>query len=1139
MNKVVIILVIFVIALAIFNTVAYQIWQEQVEEDAWYLTDASVAFFPVLASFIILFNTMIPLSLYVSLEIVKLCQMFLLNDIQMYDESSDTPMEARTSTINEELGQVDYIFTDKTGTLTNNTMLFKKMSAGGIAWYHDIELHERELEVTKQRPMIPTRRSKGKKPTPPRSRNSIPEEMSAPDVGETNASYSKAGKDFERLHRNSSHLGENVYFQRSTADLLRFIRSRPYSPLARRLRLFLLSIALCHTCFAERTSNGSIEYQAASPDELALVRAAQELGFVMIDRQKGRIMINSFASENDDASVPEVYQILDVLEFSSSRKRMSIVVRMPDQRICIFCKGADSTVSRLLRLGQLAVSKSVEVEKQANDRRSMEAQQIIRRKSEAQSRKDSFTRKSMSIHRSSLGGVARPSMTARRLQPIRDEVDNWLRDRETDVVTSPTDVDANFYSPRASAHLDRSKQPRSSVDHRYSLQDYEEGEVIEEALSKDDAALFEKSFQHINEFSAAGLRTLLYGYRYLEEDEYTMWKKIHLDASTSIVNREDAIEKAASMVERDFEFGGITAIEDRLQDGVPEAIDKLQRAKIKLWMLTGDKRETAVNIGHSCHLIKDYSSITVLDHELGDVSQRIAATTLHMSNEIVAHSVIVVDGATLSKIMALDSLRKLFLSLTIMVDTVVCCRASPSQKASLVSSVRHKVKGSVTLAIGDGANDIAMIQEAAIGIGITGKEGLQAANSSDYSIAQFRFLTKLLLCHGHWNYLRTCKYTLGTLWKEQMFYLTQALYQRYAGYTGTSLYESWSLSMFNTLFTSLPVIFMGIFEQDLPASTLLAVPELYHSLGHGNKGFNIKIYLTWVAMAASQAMIIFFIMLSLYGQTIFTMDNGLYAMGDLTFTACIVIIATKMQFWEIQNKTITCVLSMFISIGGWFLWNIILASRYHNNVVYNVKDGFFDRFGRNPSWWSTLILVVTACWALEVGVKATKIVCVPSDADSFRELGKDPVIKERFEKAAAVGLAADATFDGLEDQSENGLQPVRTAEEDREREEQVEEILKRRQHNRVVSGTSHELEPIDTGMQLRQRQHSEPSAAPSQEHKVSFATLEREIHNEDDDDLDKNRLKDKPRRRSTDVQGLLRRGFGSIRRSLDAVSPST
>lgn len=123
-NKIVIIIVVFVITLAVFNTVAYRIWRNQTERRSWYLSGSSVAFFPVFASYVIMyetpdassvtrlinnrFNTLIPLSLYVSLEVIKLAQMFLLNDIDMYDEKTDTPMEARTSTINEDCGQVKY-----------------------------------------------------------------------------------------------------------------------------------------------------------------------------------------------------------------------------------------------------------------------------------------------------------------------------------------------------------------------------------------------------------------------------------------------------------------------------------------------------------------------------------------------------------------------------------------------------------------------------------------------------------------------------------------------------------------------------------------------------------------------------------------------------------------------------------------------------------------------------------------------------------------------------------------------------------------------------------------------------------------------------------------------------------------------
>ena len=911
---------------------------------------------------------------------------------------------------------------------------------------------------------------------------------------------------------------------------------RPHTLFAIKVRFFLLSLALCHTCIPEKKGDDEIEYQAASPDEQALVRAAKELGYMVTDRQNGTITIKTFPSGQESTPVLETYQILDVIEFSSTRKRMTIIVRMPNQNICIFCKGADSTLMHLLRLSGLAVAKAVEIEQKVSNRRSLEAQEAIRRASEALS-PVSQSRKSMnmSIHRPSLGGNPRLSMASKRLEPIRDEIDHWLRDRETDVHMSPLDNDSIFYSPRPSAHFGP-RQAHASLDGRPSYQGDDRDELVEEALVVDDAAVFERCFQHINDFATEGLRTLLYGYRYMEEDEYKDWKKIYMDASTSLVNRQEMIEKAGVMVERDLELAGATAIEDKLQDGVPEAIDKLRRAKIKLWMLTGDKRETAINIGHSCRLIKDYSTITVLDEDLGDVSQRIAAATLDMNNGTIAHSVVVVDGHTLSQITANEPLRKLFLSLAILVDTVICCRASPSQKASLVSSIRHKVKNAITLAIGDGANDIAMIQEAHVGIGITGKEGLQAARTSDYSIAQFRFLTKLLLVHGRWNYIRTCKYTLGTFWKEMLFYLTQALYQRYAGYTGTSLYESWSLSMFNTLFTSLPVIFLGIFEQDLRASTLMAVPELYHSLGHLNNGFKIKIYLGWVALAAFQAVIVFFLMLGLYGQALFTLDNGLYAMGDLTFTTCIIVIASKIQFWEIHNKTYTCAIAMFLSIGGWFLWNIILTTNYSNNVIYDVKDGFLDRFGRNPLWWLTLILIVAACWALEIGVKVVKQAWMPSEADVFRELQKDPLIRKRFEQAACMGTANPVDLSsgrsGLEE-ADVPLKPIRTAEEDRQREGEVQAMLDRPRHSRATSGANHEFERAASGT-VRQRKHSE-SGGKAHENKVSFVVDTREEDVSDDSDESDANGKKKPKRRSTDVQDLLKRGFGSVRRSLDVV----
>ncbi|KAL8860010.1 MAG: hypothetical protein Q9178_003559 [Gyalolechia marmorata] len=1107
-NKVVVITVLFVLALAIFNTVAYQIWRDSTEEKSWYLVDASVGFFPILASFIILFNTMIPLSLYVSLEIVKLFQMILMNDIEMYDEDSNTPMEARTSTINEELGQISYIFSDKTGTLTNNSMRFRKMSVAGTAWLHDFDLSPtNSIASTSLTTTIPQSVSKGKGPmrrgtlpsiVPPSPKTGDPPTVDTPSSAiSRNGSMGSAWK--------SSAKPSGPPSEMRTAVLVRYIQSRPHTMFAKKARFFLLSLALCHTCLPERNEQQGIEYQAASPDEIALVRGAQELGYIVIDRQAKTITIKSHVIGKPDLEPRlDIYNILDVIEFSSLRKRMSIIVRMPDQRICVFCKGADTTIIKLLRLASLAEDQALKVQRRVSKRQSLEAQQAIRRDSEQRARKDSMTRTSISIHRSSIA--------VQRLRPIQDELDDWLNEREQNIEGSTKDQDSVYYSPRPSAHYGI-KSPHTSFDGRNSLQGDETENLVEEALVANDAAVFERCFQHINDFATEGLRTLLYGYRYLDDDEYEGWKKLYLDASTSLVDRQEKVENVGSMVERDLELAGATAIEDKLQEGVPETIEKLRRAGIHIFMLTGDKIQTAINVGHSARMIKDYSSITILDHDsdMDMISQRIAATTIEINRGQVAHSVVVIDGQTLGRVEADDVVKQLFFELAALVDTLICARASPANKASLVHAVRKKVKHAITLAIGDGANDIAMIQEAHVGIGITGKEGLQAARTSDYSIAQFRFLLRLLLVHGRWNYIRTCKYTLGTFWKEFLFYLTQALYQRWVGYTGTSLYESASLSMFNTLFTSLPVIFVGIFEKDLSATTLLAAPELY-SFGHRNAGFSIRIYAGWIFMASSEAMVVYFLMLGLYGKAVFTLDNGLYAMGVLTFTACIVIIATKMQFTEVHNKSITCAIAMFLSIGGWFAWNLVLSSMYSDNVIYNVRDGFLDRFGRNALWWLTLILIVLSCCGLEISMKALKVAFMPEDEDVFRELEKDAGARERLERAAAVGLKdhiSDSTSTG------EGIQRVQTHEEQEKREGEVQELLDQPRVMVEHSG-------------VRKRQVSADLAQD-----IELADVHGADQFKDDDDNSKSKEISSP------VQEMLRIRFGHIRRSLDHLVPAS
>ncbi|KAJ4864011.1 cation transport ATPase (P-type) domain-containing protein [Trichoderma breve] len=952
-NKMVLFQITIVLSLAIGFTIGYNIWENGTEDKSFYLVqsgvyDASVPFKQIFFGFLIMFNTLIPLSLYISLEIVKIGQLFLLQDVDMYDPVTDTPMVANTTTILENLGQVSYVFSDKTGTLTENLMRFRKLSVAGVVCLHDMDI---QGEST---------RAKGKQP------------MSA-----------------------------NAPVDMKTEELLDYIRRRPNTPFSQKAKQFLLCIALCHTCLPETNESGEIEYQAASPDELALVEAARDLGYILIDRPAQSIKLQMQGA--DGALQTETYQVLDVIEFSSKRKRMSIIVRMPDNRICVFCKGADNVIMARLRLNQVAAQKAKDVNRRASVRKTFEQDKAIKRMSSQISRKNS-TRNSFGVARSkSTAGleglrsnIARRSTDLNRLSQA-EEMASWLHRRNTEEIVTPRPSTDVLRSPRQSL----GRMP--SWDYR----DYagDDDERIDELVAADEATIFEKCFQHVDDFAVEGLRTLLYAYRHIDEDTYAQWKASYREAETSLVDRQERIEIAGEKIEEGFELAGATAIEDKLQEGVPETIDKLRRANIKVWMLTGDKRETAINIGHSARVCKPFSEIYILDSSKGKLQEALMTTLTEVARGMVPHSVVVVDGQTLAVIDADDELAALFYDLVVRIDSVICCRASPSQKANLVKSIRKFVPKSMTLAIGDGANDIGMIQASHVGIGISGREGLQAARIADYSIAQFRFLQKLLFVHGRWNYIRTGKYVLATFWKETFFFLIQAQFQRFNGYTGTSLYESWSLTLFNGAFTSLPVILLGIFDRDLQPATLLSVPELY-TFGQQRKGFNVLQYLGWMVMAVADSVVTFYFMLEAFQSILFTEDNGLYAMGTICFSVGVIFINTKLLLLEFHSKTLIPLIGLAIEITGWFLWNLILSAIYQRTVgPIIVRDEFIHNFGPRLSWWTSLVLGLVTPIIMELAVQAVRRVYFPTDQDLMQRIEKDANSKEILKKYAMDGGA--------------------------------------------------------------------------------------------------------------------------------------
>merc|ERR1719312_66659 len=792
-NYQIIFLFFILVALALISSIGNQIMSSRKEgNDHAYFREKDneiyTGFFWNFITFFILYNNLVPISLQVTLEMVKVGQAYFINnDEEMHyvdkENGIDAFATARTSNLNEQLGMIKYVFSDKTGTLTRNVMEYKKCTIAG-------HIYDRDMK------------------------------------------------------------NRQVLTHKDLVDNLRRGKNSPDQ-----IREFLTLLTVCHTVIPEEDDDGVIIYNAASPDEKALVEGAEVFGYKFVARKPESVRIKTHDDEEEE------YQVLNVIEFTSARKRMSIIVKTPAGEIKLFIKGADSVI--LERLGD----------------------------------------------------------------------------------------------------------------------------------SREQRKYYDETIQHLEEFARDGFRTLCLAVATLSESEYNNWNSKWKAASASLTDREGQIESVATLIETNLTLIGATAIEDKLQEKVPETIASLLEANIHVWMLTGDKQETAINIAKSCKLHTDNSDLRIInstspEDAKEDISEQLE--TLRKDNLIGKDNniTIVVDGKSLNYLLLPDQ-RKDFIDLCTSCKAVVCCRVSPIQKAEVVELVSKFTK-SITLAIGDGANDVAMIQKASVGVGVSGNEGLQAVNSADFAIGQFSYLARLLFVHGAWNYSRISKVVLYSFYKNITLYIIELWFAIYSYWSGQVIYERWTIGMFNILFTSLPPLALGIFDKTCSDTTREQHPTLYKT-SQNSELFNIKMFWMWIMTALFHSVLLFWVpMLAMEtgvswgsGHT-----DGYLILGNTVYSLVVVVTCLKAGL-VMENWTWFSHLSIWGSIALWFIFLVVYSSLWPSlRFVASNMAGLFMLLFNSPVFWFLLLLVPVMVLLTDCTATYVKLSLFPSESDRKRKQEK-------------------------------------------------------------------------------------------------------------------------------------------------------
>ncbi|KAI9498324.1 hypothetical protein BDB00DRAFT_867486 [Zychaea mexicana] len=419
-----------------------------------------------------------------------------------------------------------------------------------------------------------------------------------------------------------------------------------------------------------------------------------------------------------------------------------------------------------------------------------------------------------------------------------------------------------------------------------------------------------------------GLRTLVVAKKRLSEEMYEDFRTKYHEAELSIHDRNARKQGVIEdVLETELELLGLTGVEDKLQDGVKNTLEQLRNAGLRIWMLTGDKIETATCIAVSSKLVSRNQNI----HQIAKLKVPVDVLNELDNLRSKADCCLVIDGESLQ--LSLDHFRDEFIEVATLLPAVVCCRCSPTQKAEITRLIREYTQKRV-LCIGDGGNDVSMIQAANVGVGIVGKEGRQASLAADFSVTQFSHLTKLMLWHGRNSYKRSAKLSQFVIHRGLIISVMQAVFSAMFYFAPIALYQGMLIVGYATVYTMAPV-FSLVLDQDVSEEIALLYPELYKDLTKG-RSLSFRTFFTWLLISVYQGGAIMILSIILF-------EDEFIHIVSISFTALILnellMVALEINTWH-RVMVIAEIVTVLIYIGSmWLLptyfdMSFILTTRF-------------------------------------------------------------------------------------------------------------------------------------------------------------------------------------------------------------------